>query len=116
MISQVTKALFPPCPEFKRHVVTFSLPNGHEWKYNVVRINRKPIMRGHTDTMRMNITGKENVLHFTDIQLGRGNKLDDIKTDVPVNQEFSVPIRVGIDYHLNAVGSTAVVYTLPVNV
>jgi len=113
MISQVTKALFPPCPEFKRHVVTFSMP-GFEWKYNVVRINRKPIMRGHTDTLRMNMTGKDNVLQFTDIQLGRGNKLDDIKTEVPVAQKFNVPVRVGIDYHLNSVGSTAVIYPLPV--
>lgn len=113
MISQVTKALFPPCPEFQRSIVTFSIP-GYEWKYNVVKIHRKPIMRGHTDTIRMNMTGKEGVLNFTELQLGRGNKLDDIKTDVKVNQEFNVPIRVGIDYHLNAVGSTAVVYNLPV--
>lgn len=113
MISQVTKALFPPCPEFQRSIVTFSLPH-FEWKYNVIRILRKPTMRGHTDTMRMNMTGKEGKLHFTDLQLGRGNKLDDIETDVKVNKEFNVPIRVGIDYHLNAVGSTAVVYHLPV--
>lgn len=113
MISQVTKALFPAGPEFKRHIVTFSYGQ-HEWKYNVVQIGRKPTMGAHTDVLNMRLTGKDGVFQLTDIQHQRGNTYDDIKTSVKVEQDFSVPIRVGIDYHVKAVGSVAVIYTLPV--
>lgn len=113
MISQVTKALFPAGPEFKRHIVTFTYKD-MEWNYNVVRINRKPTMRSHTDVLNMRLTGKDGVFQLTDIQHQRGNKYDDIKTTVKVENDFSVPVRIGIDYKVQAVGSIAVIYTLPV--